>query len=411
MIVLFRQLSVFLLLAATALGCGRAVLLTGDPAPRVRVSGRVVDAITQRPIPQAAVLVGGTAVRTTSDASGVFALPDVPLGRHTVIVVAPDYGTATLPLAVDAAEPREVTLRLPRRLEADSTSLAEGAYDNARDYIEALRRENRSLRRRMAQYKRLYEQAVAQTDGGLALFKRLYVGSSVVSECELLNPEVVRLETSGSRRRVEMTTVSVDEPLVVENRWLGYRVRVALVDFTMTQHRRGYSLRHDNVVAFEALNPQNDAEAERWAKNRLKVYRGSLRHFLTALAARRVEQEGFRVYAGTFVDDVSSYGSSFSRAYDIEVDPSPYVATTEQPYERSLAVVDELKVTFPDQILSDDADFLGVSMGDQTSWLRVQRSPLPFTTDGRLLDPDRARLSGYWSIRRVCQMLPQGYQP
>ncbi len=401
----------FLLLAATLLGCGRTVLLTGEPAPRVGVSGRVIDEITEHPIPQAEILVGGTVLQTTSDASGVFALPDVPLGHHALIVIAPDYATAILPLDVDLEGRREVVFRLSRGEEADATSTAEGAFDNPQEHIEALRRENRSLRRRLAQYKRLYQQVVEQTDGRLALFDRLYVGSPVVPECALLNPEVVRFEANASRRRLERTTVAADEPLVVENRWLGYRVRVALVGFTMTQHRRGYSVRHDNVVSFEALPPQNDDEARRWAKNRLKAYRGSLRHFLTALAAGRVDQQGFRVYAGTFVDDASTYGSSFSRIYDIEVDPAPYVATTEQPYERWLVAVDELKVTFPTQVLTDDTDFVGVSMGDQTSWLRVQQSPVPFTTDGRLLEPERVQLSGSWSIRRVCQMLPHDYQP
>ena len=401
----------FLLLAAMLLGCGRTGLLTGDPTPRVGVSGRVVDEITEHPIPQAEILVGGTALQTTSDASGVFALPDVPLGHHALIVIAPDYATAILPLEVDPPGRREVVLRLSRGEESDATSTAEGAFDNPQEHVEALRRENRSLRRRLAQYKRLYQQIVEQTDGGLALFDRLYVGSPVVPECALLNPEVVRFEANASRRRLERTTVAADEPLVVENRRLGYRVRVALVGFTMTQHRRGYTVRHDNVVAFEALTPQNDDEAGRWAKNRLKAYRGSLRHFLPALAAGRVDQEGFRVYAGTFIDDASTYGSSFSRTYDIEVDPAPYVATTEEPYERWLVAVDELKVTFTPQVLTDDTDFLGISMGDQTSWLRVQQSPVPFTTDGRLLEPARVQLSGSWSIRRVCQMLPHGYQP
>ena len=124
MIVPRRKLSIFLflLLAATLLGCGRTVLLTGDPAPRVGVSGRVVDEITEHPIPQAEILVGGTALQTTSDASGVFALPDVPLGHHALIVIAPDYGTAILPLAVDPAGRREVVLRLSRGEEADATS-------------------------------------------------------------------------------------------------------------------------------------------------------------------------------------------------------------------------------------------------------------------------------------------------
>ena len=411
MIVSRLKLSVFLvLLAAPWLGCGRAVLLTGDPTPRVGVSGRVVDAMSQRPIPQAEILVGGTALRATSDASGVFALPKVPLGHHTVIVVTPDYGTAILPLAVDPAGRADVVLRVARDEEEQASSIAEEAYDDPEDYAEALRRENRLLRRRLAQYKRLYEQAVEQP-GGRALFERLYAGTEVVPACALLNPEVLRFESKESSGGFTSTTVAADEPLVVENRWLGYRVRVALVDFTMTQRRRGHSVRHDNVVAFEALAPRNDDEAGRWAKNRLKVYRGSLQHFLTALAARRAEREGFRVYAGTFVDDASTYGSSFSRAYDIEVDPAPYVATTEHPYERSLALVEELKVTFPTQVLVDDTDFVGVSMGDQTSWLRVQQSPVPFTTDGRLLEPERVRLSGYWSIRRLCQMLPQGWSP
>ena len=83
-----------------------------SPTPNVvgvqdygQVTGRVLDAMTNNPIPAAIVSVGSL-YTTTADARGAFTLDRVPVGDQTVTARAPGYGTATGDVTVkkDAGE-------------------------------------------------------------------------------------------------------------------------------------------------------------------------------------------------------------------------------------------------------------------------------------------------------------------
>ncbi len=82
-----------LLLFALGDGC--------SPPPNVvgvqdygRVTGRVLDATTNRPIPSALVSVGSL-YTTAADPNGAFTLTKVPAGDQTVTARAPGYDSAT----------------------------------------------------------------------------------------------------------------------------------------------------------------------------------------------------------------------------------------------------------------------------------------------------------------------------
>lgn len=63
------------------------------------VTGRVLDATTNRPIANAIVSVGSLFV-ITADAEGAFTLPHVPVGLQTVTARMPGYTTDAAPLRV-----------------------------------------------------------------------------------------------------------------------------------------------------------------------------------------------------------------------------------------------------------------------------------------------------------------------
>jgi carboxypeptidase family protein len=72
-----------------------------SPTPNVvgvqdygQVTGRVLDAMTNRPIPSALVSVGSL-YTTTADPNGAFTLTKVPVGDQTVTARAPGYNYAT----------------------------------------------------------------------------------------------------------------------------------------------------------------------------------------------------------------------------------------------------------------------------------------------------------------------------
>ncbi|HEU0077188.1 MAG TPA: carboxypeptidase-like regulatory domain-containing protein, partial [Longimicrobiaceae bacterium] len=59
------------------------------------VRGRVVDAATRRPIPEAQVTIAGTARRAVTDAEGEFSLAGVPAGSLGVQAAKIGYAPAT----------------------------------------------------------------------------------------------------------------------------------------------------------------------------------------------------------------------------------------------------------------------------------------------------------------------------
>jgi hypothetical protein len=64
-----------------------------------RVTGRVLDAMTNRPIPGALLSVGSL-YTAQADATGAFTIRSVPEGDQTVTARAPGYQTATAPVTV-----------------------------------------------------------------------------------------------------------------------------------------------------------------------------------------------------------------------------------------------------------------------------------------------------------------------
>ena len=74
--------------------------LTAPPALAGTLVGQVVDAVSGRPVPDAAVTLDGTSRSTTTDRSGRFWLPDVPAGSRSVRVRSVGFGEGTATVAV-----------------------------------------------------------------------------------------------------------------------------------------------------------------------------------------------------------------------------------------------------------------------------------------------------------------------
>jgi TonB-dependent starch-binding outer membrane protein SusC len=68
------------------------------------ITGRVVDAATQRPLAAASVVVEGTQRGVVTRADGAFLLTNVPVGTHRVRANQVGYGAQTLEVTVGAAE-------------------------------------------------------------------------------------------------------------------------------------------------------------------------------------------------------------------------------------------------------------------------------------------------------------------
>lgn len=381
-------------------GCGGSTFILDQPTPTVTLSGTLVELDSGEPIPDAELLVGGTDVRARSDSSGVFMLTGLPVGRHQVAIITSADGTFSEFIAADESG-TEVQLRLPvtqRDEEAGEAALA-ARLDALREEVDALREELRLVKANM----------LGSTQE-LKLFRELFVGVGAVPACRLLNAEVLDIQRT-SRGARDVLRVVAREPLRIENRYLGYEVLLVLDEFELIDTRRGYTMRHEGVSFFEPLTPRGEDEKQ-WAEHRRDVYRGSLNHFLAAVAADQVRSEGYTVYSGSLTRETFSLGvGSQAETMDIETDPAIYMSSTEQPYERVLSLDGELRVEYLDRVDNAAAKFAGITQGYQTSWISSESGEIRFSVAGEVLNPQDLIVRGYWDVQPLCTRLPTNLGP
>jgi hypothetical protein len=122
-------------------------------------------------------------------------------------------------------------------------------------------------------------------------FHRQFLGADEYAEkCAILNPEVLNFRRDPGSGLFHAATDSV---LRIRNAALGFFVTVTLGSFVWDPGSGAVD--YTIYVHFANLLPSGKAEREGWERNRAKVYRGSSRHFLKALARGEIEQEGFLV--------------------------------------------------------------------------------------------------------------------
>ena len=107
-------------------------------------------------------------------------------------------------------------------------------------------------------------------DKRLQKFKTFFIGSTAnAREVEILNPEILDLSESDGT-----LVASAETPLLIENRALGYRIEHHLHHFVVD----GEETWQDGESFFIKMTPENEKQARKWEKNRLKAYRGSAQH-------------------------------------------------------------------------------------------------------------------------------------
>jgi hypothetical protein len=94
-------------------------------------------------------------------------------------------------------------------------------------------------------------------------------------------------------KRITTCYATANEPLVVENQALGYRLVYDLQHFDAAASGKTYSA---GTARFEELKPESERQANRVRRNRLAAYQGSIRHLMASLVDNTFEQAGFMVF-------------------------------------------------------------------------------------------------------------------
>lgn len=367
--------------------------------PRIAISGRVLDDSTSAPLQNVDVFIAHTTMGSGTDQNGQFTIPDVPAGSYEIVASRVGYSMHSVSVTLSASEKKQFEIRLkPKAIQVGEVVISASDPSEWRDQLKK--------------------------------FTAFFLGKSKnARNCRILNPEVLDFST-GEGETFEATARS---PLEIDNLALGYHLSFFLTVFRIKYTSSAFSERVPGVLTYEGLprytqlNATTADESTRWRENRLRAYRGSLRHFLAALVEGKVEQEGFVVYQIPYVAGVAI--SRYDPATGLHnsdnwrgdgwdprrrsIREQDILHESGSAYERIVQFKGFLEVEYTRETLEPEYDSL-VKRGTDTqvSWLGLRRDDITVNTRGIVKDWFFPTVKyGYWGWQRVADMLPLDYEP
>ena len=341
------------------------------------ITGTITDT-TGAPIPQANVFIASSMAGTTTNDNGVYTLSGIPLGTLRLVVSSIGYES---------------------------------------DHVDLFLREARTYTQDFQLRERIYElgEVTVSTNNRrwqrqLERFTTIFIGESPnAQETTIINPEVLDFSGRGGEFRAQAS-----EPLIIENKALGYKLTYFLNEFIAEPN----SWRWDGEPLFEPLEPSSPEEAARWNAKRDSAFYGSFRHFLLSVINNQVEEQGFKIYSrpGSNQRTLDLRGGVFgNRDNRYPIKASSIIRAGQSDDERVLDFEGFIDVVYTNEL--EDAAYLRLQRRAgraryQNSTIRLDRGPTVVDLKGDTEDPYGVTFyGGYFFYERTGDRLPKEYRP
>ncbi|GAB3643819.1 carboxypeptidase regulatory-like domain-containing protein [Spirosoma arcticum] len=341
--------------------------------PTASLTGRVLDAQTNQPLPFATVYLNNTSRGTVADSNGVYRLTNVPLGNAELVGSVLGYQTLRQPLRLTDARLRAVDLRLQ-------------PTDQALATVTVTARRNPAWARQFR------------------TFSRELLGNRPQARvCRIMNPGVLSFTEEKGHLRAQAT-----EPLVIENGALGYRLHYSLLLFDLYRSKLLFA----GSARFEELPATSPRQQTGWQANRQKVYQGSLQHLLATLLAGTHEQAGYLVYrtplTGEDNDQTLPLVRTTERQYVGSQQAQALFRPGELPVERRLLSDQPLEVYY-NRVYAANSPYRDSPYA--YSLLLLPNRSLDLTTTGGITQGNGLDVRGYLGNERLATLLPADWVP
>lgn len=223
------------------------------------------------------------------------------------------------------------------------------------------------------------------------------------TQTEIKNPEVLKFFYSKKRNRLKVTA---EEPLILINKGLGYNIKYSIDSFAYEYNSNtatfmGYPL-------FQEL-PGNSDQKEIWKQNRLKVYNGSILHFMRSLYNKTVIENGFEIQFlvnENGIDQPIKLKDPYT-ALNYSKDDTLNIVELD-PNQRIMAVIYNRAGPEPAYLKFDpnakkDFRVSTISLNADASFF-IERN-------GYYYEQADFIINGYWGFEKVGNMLPYDYDP
>lgn len=223
-----------------------------------KISGKVMDQSTGEPVPYASVFFAGTTHGASTDVEGNYVFSGFASGKYDLTASSVGYQPYSLVVAFsESQQVINITLNPQPKVLSEIT-----------------------VKPDTLNWKRNYED-----------FLRHFLGTSSYARHAIIqNPKDIHLYFDVEK---SVLVAHAKKPIIIDNRATGYRIYYHLYQFEW-RVREGIFTVYGSPQ-FELLVAKRKSLENRWERERLKVFEGSLMHFMRSWHEQRWTREGFTV--------------------------------------------------------------------------------------------------------------------
>jgi hypothetical protein len=319
----------------------------------IEISGNIFDETSGKPLASVSVFISGTTWGTSTDEEGFYKIPLINPGKYELVVSILGYEVLTKIINISENSANVFNLKLkPRTYELNSIDVIS---DKPVEWQENLR-----------------------------IFKNLFLGQNDYSSDCIIENEV-RLEFD--KRENNILSAGINEPLIIYNHFLGYKISCILLNFVWNMDER--RIRFQVKPRFEEMPFESDDENKIWLSNREEIFKGSLTHFLQSLINKDFMNQGFKIYLSQLPIDTKN------------------TASLEQIFSYDKLLKPGLK---PDEYILRFGNYLRVALNDEISWLKLCYDEVTIDKHGNAEEPIPFETYGYWAKSGLADMLPSNFE-
>lgn len=218
-----------------------------------------MNAVSGEPLSGSSVFINGSSIGTVADNKGRFELNNIPPGRYELVVSLVGYETNVFGFT---SEQLPLNLKIEMKVkvkELDNVTVEPSVEESWEKWGE--------------------------------LFLENFIGRVPnAKECKILNTKSI-----GFRfyRRSNRVIAYSDEPLIIENMALGYKITYQLEQFEVDF--KDNSVVFAGYPFFEEIDRNRKGLQRRWKEAREKAFYGSMMHFFRCLYKDSLMQNGYEV--------------------------------------------------------------------------------------------------------------------
>lgn len=337
------------------------------------IKGKVLDDSTGTTLEGASVLCQNTTKGTVTNKEGEFRM-ELPSGGHILVITYTGYETESIRISSSQDNSNELTVRLKKK----EKKLEEVVIQASTEVKDGWNK---------------YGQQ----------FRDYFLGTTPnAKQCTITNPDSLHFYFSRKRNRLK---VKAEEPVIVMNYALGYKIQYLLDSFIYDYTTKFSSY---TGVAFYSEIDSTEEQKQIWKKKRQEAYYGSRLHFMRCYFDSTLNENGYVLEQ--IITDSSTKKLSF--------------AALEQPYDttvynlidsvdKEVSLFGKYRLTYKQG--SMEKEYLTANKYPLTS--KYQVSTLEFlngfviSENGFFYEQTEVINSGYWAWKILGDLLPYDYWP